>query len=132
MCIRKVKKKKSKKRWFYKVFIRKKGKMVTCVVEQPVKEDTSRWHKPKWTKETGLIPLRLLPRSYRLSRHVGKFSVFNYRSDAIYQCCCDCAEEVWRVEGRYETLLTGEYDVSPGGRASLIDSFRLDKKVFGR
>jgi len=123
MCITYKKEKKRTKKWYYKSFIRKNGKLFTCVVEMPIVEDTAIWQKAKWNVRS---KIKNIARTTIRAKHLGKLSVYNYVRDARNEKFD--GEEIWRVEVRDLNVLEGIYDYR-NSKASLVNEIRLDKKL---
>lgn len=125
MCITYKEEKVRTKKWYYKAFIRKNGKLYTSVVEMPIKEDTTVWQKAKWSLRE---KVKNLARTNLRVKHLGKLSVYNFAKDARDDSKYYYFEEIWRVEVRDKTVLEGIYDYSDT-LATLVNEIRLDKKV---
>ena len=124
MCVTYKKEIKRIKKWYYKTFLRKNGKLYTCVVEMPMKDDTTKWQKAKWSTKN---KIKNLARTNLRVKHLGKLSVYNYIKDARADMI-DEHEELWRVEVKDDVVLEGEYDYS-NCKATLVNEIRLDKKI---
>ena len=117
MCLIDIEEIRTTRKYVYKVFEDvDDNTLTTPYAGQLIRKDTSKWQKPDDNPLLGVDYTGF---------HVGKFSVFFNKSDAI-KCAVFRAGKVWKVEIKDKKIIKGTFWFSS---CALVSTFRLVKEV---